>query len=132
MLLLDFAFKFMSSEQIAQVKAFQFTNNNSADFSGSMIELKTMCSDINHRVMQAVHDLESLRNKNTQLKRDSRVRSSCDSVVRTSTSCTGSLRTTGLPAPAVLLVYLSLIPPGISDSAITGYSSSGDYRFTYL
>ena len=30
-----------------------------------------------------------------------------------------------LPVPAVLLVYLSLIPPGISGSAITDYSSSG-------
>jgi hypothetical protein len=45
-LLLDFAFKFISSEQIAQVKAFKSTNNNSADFSGSLIELKTKCSDI--------------------------------------------------------------------------------------
>jgi len=55
----------------------------------------------------------------------------CDSVVRTGTSCTGSVRTeyvltlSVLPVPAVLLVYLSLIPPGISGSAITGYSSSG-------
>jgi len=73
-LLLDFVFKFMSSEQITQVKAFQFANNNSADFSGSLIELKTMCSEINHRVMQAVHDLEYLRNKNTQLKKDSRIK----------------------------------------------------------
>ena len=30
-----------------------------------------------------------------------------------------------LPVPSVLLVYLSLIPPGISGTAITGYSSTG-------
>ena len=52
----------------------------------------------------------------------------CDSVVRNGTSCTGSVRTeyvlilSVLPVPSVLLVYLSLIPPGISGSAITGYS----------
>jgi len=50
-LLLDFAFKFMSSEQIAQVKASQYANNNSADFSDSLIELKTMCSEISHQYM---------------------------------------------------------------------------------
>ena len=54
---------------------------------------------------------------------------SCDSVVRTGTSCTGSVRTeyvlvlSVLPVPSVLLAYLSLIPPGISGSAITGYLS---------
>jgi hypothetical protein len=60
----------------------------------------------------------------------------CDSVVLTGTSGTGLLRTeyvlilSVLRVPSVLLVYLSLSPPGISGSAITGYSSSGVYQST--
>jgi hypothetical protein len=55
----------------------------------------------------------------------------CDSAVRTGKSCTGTVRTeyvlvlSILLVPSVLLVYLSLFPPGISGSAITGHSSSG-------
>ena len=52
----------------------------------------------------------------------------CDSVVRTSTSCTGSVRTeyvltlSVLPVPSVLLVYLSLIPPVHISSISTSFN----------